>query len=1105
MAAGLALSARARAGRARAALACAALACGASLPGGVAAAGPAAAPDAGADTDGLPLVATRQLAFDVHEGTWLSLTVSPDGHRIVFDLLGDLYALDAAGGSATALTRGLAFDSQPAYSRDGAWLAYVSDRSGAENVWIARADGTGARRITANEGVHEYVSPAWSADGRSVYVSLYRSDRNAAELWCYAVDGATPPRELTGHAYSALGAVASPDGRYLYFASSRDAMFEDDVTLPRWRIDRLTLANGQLDTVVVDPGSAMRPVLSPDGRWLAYAVRTAGATGLRLRELDGGADRLVAWPVQHDAQEALPSRDLVPGYAFTPDGRTLLAAYEGTIHRIPLDGTAATVVPMDVHVELALGPSQRRELREPEGPVHARLVQYPAPSPDGRWLAFGAMGRVYLQSTAGGSARRVTRGDGPAEAQPAWSPDGRMLAWVSWDAAAGGALWSVDVQPKVSPPEATPRPLAPPGPFYTDPAFAPDGRTVYALRSSAEERRHTYKEPALWLGRDYGSLRQADLVAVPAAGGSPATIASGVFEGPVHFAAGDAAHAYLNTAAGLERYALADGTHRVVAKVQGAGYYFIEGPVAADELRLGPDGHHLLALMGNQLHLLDLAGEATTRMGSPTGSGPTAGKEPPAPIDLHAPRVPHRQLAPAGADYFGFSADGRSAWWSVGSTWHVQPLAGDAPAVALPIDVQVPRDAPVGALVLRGATVFARPGEQVLEDADVVISGHRIAAVGRRGEVAVPPGAAVRDVHGLFIVPGYVDTHDHFGDIRRGVLDFANWGFPATLAYGVTSALDPSTLGVDMLAYQDLLDAGLCLGPRLYSTGPAVFSFNEFTSPQQVRDVLGRYARDYRLGNLKEYRSGNRRVRQWIAEAAQDLGLVATTEGALDLKLDLTQVMDGYAGNEHTLAALPLSRDIIELMARARTSYTPTLTISHGGPPAGEELIAREDPLGDAKVGHYFPRYAREHLFSRVHWTSAQEHAYPVVAAGAVAIQRAGGLVGVGSHGNYPGIGYHFELEALASGGMSPMEVLRAATLGSAETIGRAADLGSLEAGKLADLVILEADPRGGVRALRTIREVMKGGRLYEAATLAEEWPEKKPPPARWFDGEAPR
>ncbi len=1086
MAARLSLNGRPRVA---AALALAALALGAGL----------AAADPPAEPDGLPLRPTRAVAFDTDEGTWLSLSVSPDGRSIAFDLLGDLYAVSADGGSATPLSRGLSFDSQPAYSPDGQWLAFTSDRSGADNVWVARRDGRDARQVSGNDGPDEFVSPAWSADGGTLYASRVRPDENAAELWRFRLDGREPPAELTGGKKSALGAVASRDGRYLYYASSTSTLFEDDVVLPRWAIERLTLATGTTETIVTAQGSAMRPVLSPDGRTLAYATRIGHDTGLRLRDLESGADRLLAWPIQRDAQEALPTRDLIPGYAFTPDGAAVLAAIDGRIRRIDLATGASVPVPFSAHVALDVGPFQRHPVAEPAGPITARLIQHPRESPDGRRLAFTALGHVYVEELARGRAVRLTQGTA-AEAEAAWSPDGRQLAYVSWDARAGGGLWLASAGGR-----STPRPLAPPGSFYTDPAFSPDGTTIYALRSSAYARAHTAQEPALWLKRSFGSLRQADLVAIPAAGGAPRRVASGVFGGAAQFVRTDTQHLYLNTERGLEAVALDGGARRLVLSVVGPGYYFLDGPVAADDLELSPDAEHALALVGGELHLLDLAGRTDLT----------------APIDVRTSPVPHRELTSAGADYASWGRDGGTIGWSVGPTYLRRPLAG-LPRDAAPGEVgerpvgghdgveafrtavTVPRDLPRGALVLRGATVLTMAGDQVVTDADVVVVDRRVAAVGTRGSVAVPPGATIRDVSGRFIVPGLIDVHDHFGDVRREVLDFDNWGFAATLAYGVTASLDPSTLTVDMLAYQDLLDAGAMLGPRLYSTGPAVFSFFGVRSQARADDIVGKYAHEYGLTNLKEYRTGSRRSREFVAIAAERLGLIATTEGALDMKLDLTQILDGFAGNEHALVAIPLKRDVIELLARTRTSYTPTLQISHGGPPAGEDFIARTEPLNDAKVERFYPRFIREKLFSRVHWTASEQHAWPGIAAGAAAVQRAGGVVGVGSHGNYPGLGYHWELQALAAGGLSPTEVLRAATQGSAETIGRGSELGSLEPGKLADLLVLARDPRADIAATLSVREVLKNGRLFDADTLAEEWPEPRPAPRPWFRDEPP-
>jgi len=1047
----------------------------------------------------LPLQPTRKIAFDTDEATWVSLDIAPDGRTILFDILGDLYAMPASGGVARAIATGMPFEGQPAYSPDGSLVAFTSDRSGSENIWVCRPDGSGMRQISANVGPNEYVSPTWSADGRAIYASLYRSDRNAIELWRFDADGAGKPAELTGGDYSALGAKASTDGRFLYFAAHEGSVFEDDVTLPLWSIRRLDLKTSALETVVTNQGSAMRPLLSPDGRLLAYAVRLSGQTALRLRDLTTGADRLLAWPIQRDVQEALPTRDLVPGYAFTPDGKAIVMVYGGKFHRIDAASGATSVIPFSAHVDLDVGPFLRQRLTTDAGPVRARLIQAPVQSPDGRRVVFSALTHLYvMELTAGTPPHRLTADETPSY-QPAWSPDGRTVVYVSWTSH-GGQLWTMPADGSAAPEQLTDAAA-----YYTNPVFSPDGRQVLVLRSSAYDRLHMAQEP-LFTGRSFGGLRQAELIALPSGGGAARVITSGLLSGDPQFTT-QSGRVFLNTDKGLESVALdGSGDRRVAAAVVGLPYYFLDHPTAPDDLKVSPDGKWLLAQDNQQLHLLAM----------PAPNAATT------PIDLTTPTVPHRKLTSVGADFFGWADGGRTIAWAVGSTFYRRPLAqvaldppgqptrGDRPAPgqagveAFEAKVEVPRDTPHDALVLRGATVISMKGDEVVPDADLVIADNRISALGPRGSVAIPPGAAIRDVSGRFITPGFVDVHDHFGEVRRGLLDTDDWAMRTTLAYGVTTSFDPSTLSIDMLAYQDLLDAGAMLGPRLYSTATAVFSFNDFQSLQETRDVLTRYTDFYRTHNLKEYRTGDRRVRQWVAMASAELGLMPTTEGAVDMKLDLTQVQDGYSGNEHSLSAVPLYKDVVQLFAQSKVSYDLTLEISHGGPPAAESFIAATRPLEDSKVLHFYPHYIAEKLFSRVHWVDPQEKVYPQTAASIAKIQRAGGVVGIGSHGNYPGVGYDWELQAMASGGMTPREVLKAATMGSAETIGRSGEIGSLEPGKFADLVILARDPLADVANDASVVQVMKNGRIYDAATLDEIWPRQRPAPTPWFASDEP-
>ncbi|MBN8886256.1 MAG: PD40 domain-containing protein [Rudaea sp.] len=1047
----------------------------------------------------LPLVPARHVRFDTDEGTWISLDVAPDGRSIVFELLGDLYTLPIGGGEATAVTRGLAFDSQPRFAPDGKHIVFVSDRSGNENVWIADRDGAHARQISTFDDNAEFTSPTWSADGRAIFVSIYHPDLTAFELWRFALDGDGKGQRITQgktyeaqpkeQRYSALGAVAARDGRTLFLAGCYGT-FEEDMTLPMWSIERRDLVSGASNTIVTNSGSAMRPALSPDGKTLVYAVRDRGQTGLRVRDLDSGADRKLIRVEQHDDQEGSGTRDLVPGYAFTPDGRAVIAAYAGKIHRVDLASGKAAVIPFRAHVDLDIGPSLRQSFKDDTGLVRARLAQFPALSADGRRVAFSALGRVYTMELAPDAAPRALTPAGVAAFQPAWSPDGKSLVYVSWSADEAGRIWRIDAA------GGKPTALTQAAAYYTYPAFTPDGSTVVAQRSSNAERMHTYME--------YGPLREADLIALPVHGGEPRVLARGRMGGLPHFGA-DRADVDVVFEDGLNAVKLdGSGRHKLVS-VTGPGFYFQEGRVPVDDLRISPDGKYVLAQIVEQLYLLrmpDKPGEA---------------------IDLAVPPVEHRKLTNVGADFFGWADGGKTVFWVVGSTLYRQPLekialdragekgqgakpqAGQHGVESFALKVEVPRDVPHGTLVLRGATAITMHGDQVIDDADVVVVDNRIAAIGKRGAVAVPQHAVVRDVAGKFIVPGFIDTHDHWAEIRRGVLDRQNWSFLTDLAYGKTAGLDPSPLSIDMLAYQDMLDAGLSLGPRVYSTGPAIFSYNEFANLGEVRDVLSRYPDHFRTRNLKEYRTGNRRVRQWVAMAAKELGIQPTTEGALDMKLDLTQIIDGFAGNEHALTAAPLYKDVVELLAQTRTSYTTTLQISHGGPPAQNFYIERDAPQADAKLRHFSPPLLAEKKFARRHWNAPEEYFFAAIAQGAAKVQRAGGLVGIGAHGEVPGYGTHWEMQAHAAGGMTPHEVLRAATMGSAETIGRQDEIGSLEPGKYADLVVLDRDPRADIRNALAITSVMKNGRLYDAATLDEIYPEPRKLAKQWFSRERER
>jgi hypothetical protein len=310
----------------------------------------------------------------------------------------------------------------------------------------------------------------------------------------------------------------------------------------------------------------------------------------------------------------------------------------------------------------------------------------------------------------------------------------------------------------------------------------------------------------------------------------------------------------------------------------------------------------------------------------------------------------------------------------------------------------------------------------------------------------------------------------------------------------------------DMFAYQDLIEAGEMLGPRAFSTGPGVFSDTDFQSLDEAKSAVAKYKKHYRTNTLKSYVVGNRKQRQFVVEACKEHGIMPTTEGALDLKLDLTHVLDGFSGNEHALPIVPLFRDVTELVARSGISYTPTLLVAYGGPAAEHYFYETTEVHDDPKLRRFMPAHLLHAKSARRPWFRKQEHVFPQLAASAAKIVRAGGRVCVGGHGQLQGIQVHWEMWALESGGLTPHEVLRAATLHGAQAIGYAQDLGSLEAGKLADLVVLDADPLADLRNTARIRYVMKNGELFDGSTLDQVWPAAKPLGRLWWwDDEPPK
>jgi imidazolonepropionase-like amidohydrolase len=489
--------------------------------------------------------------------------------------------------------------------------------------------------------------------------------------------------------------------------------------------------------------------------------------------------------------------------------------------------------------------------------------------------------------------------------------------------------------------------------------------------------------------------------------------------------------------------------------------------------------------------------------------------------------MPTWRLTRIGGDFIGWAADGRIVYYSIGKSYFQYDLhladslradsvaasrkaAVGAKADSVPpkprlvyepfradVVITTEKDRPRGTVVLSGARLITMKGDEVIPSGDVVVKDNRIAAIGPKGQVPIPNGARVIDVTGKTILPGYVDIHAHTWvawGVHRGQVS----QFLAQFAYGVTTQRDPQTSSEDVLAYSDLMEKGELIGPRIYSTGPGIFSTDNIKSLDEARDVLRRYAEHFNTHTIKQYLAGDRKVRQWIITAARELGLTPTNEGGSNFTMNLTLMQDGYGGLEHTLPISPFFEDIVQLEKASGITYTPTLIVSYGGPIGRDYYLSRTNIDTVVRLRRFTPHDELD-KWQEVRFNRDDNYPFRLHAEQVKKVVEAGGRVGFGSHGEVQGLGAHWELWMLGSGGMRPIDVLRIATLWSADAIGLAKDIGSLEPGKLADLQVLDQNPLDRLENSTSIRYVMKNGRLYEAATLDEVWPRQKPLPGEWW------
>ncbi len=1016
---------------------------------------------------------TREIRIAVDNGTWMNVDVSRDGRTIAFDMLGDIYTMPITGGVPTRIAEGLAYEAQPRFSPDGKRIAFTSDRGGGDNIWIMNVDGSDKRQVT-KEDFRLLNQPSWSADGRFIVAKKHFTTARSlgtGEIWLYHVSGGGGVqlvKRASEELQKELGEpIYAPDGKSIYYTRNvtPGPIFEyaQNSRTDLFNIERYEMDTGEVTTAVSGVGGSVRPTPSPDGKLMGFVRREHGRTTLWVKDLGSGVERRIYDALDRDVQETWAVTGVYPNMAWTADGKAMVFWAGGKIRRAAADGSGTRDIPFRIDDTRVVIDATHPQVEVAPGHFQTKMPRWASVSPDGRQVVFETLGTLWIKPLAGGAARRLVKGsESETELWPAWSRDGRTIAFVGWTdaglghirtvSAAGGAARDV---------------MAAPG-HYARPNFSPDGRTIVFERGQ---------------GGGLTAARGSEnpgIYRVATTGGAPVRIANDAAE-PQYGNVND--RIFSVTSEKGKRQLVSMDLNGEARRVHASGEL-------VNDYVVSPSGEYVAFRQNYQAFVMPLM-PGTQKVDAGPKGGP----------------LPATRVSRDGADFIHWSNDGRALHWSLGPTlytantdalFRTAPADEDAPKFSAPetgisLSMDVAADKPSGMIALTGARIvtMATDAGGIIDDGTILIRDDRIVAVGPRASVTIPAGARTLDVAGKTIIPGLVDAHAHGPQGDDDLVPQQNWSSLVNLAMGTTTIHDPSARASEIFVASEMQRAGKIIAPRIFSTGEIIYgakSPDVYAEIDSYEDALANVRRLKAQGahSVKNYNQPRREQRQMVVAAAQAENMEVVPEGGSLFTMDISLIQDGNSTVEHNIPVEHFYDDVVSLWTQTKTNYTPTLVVTYGGPAGDPYWRAHTDVWKHPILSRHAPPALLEAQNARRLIAPEEDYVDAASAREAKKLADRGIQVSIGAHGQQAGLGPHWEMWSFVRGGWSPLEALRAGTIMPATSLGYAKDVGSLEVGKLADLVVLDADPTVDIRNSDKIFRVMLGGRLYDPATMNE-------------------
>jgi len=982
------------------------------------------------------------------------------------------------GGNAKAIRTGIAFEVQPRFSPDGRYISFTSDAGGGDNIWIMNTQGKEAKQIT-KESFRLLNNAVWTPDSKYLIARKhFTSSRSlgAGELWQYHITGGSGIQVVKkkNDQQDINEPWVSSDAKHLYYSEDMYSggffQYNKDPNKQIYAIKRYNLVSGERQTITGGPGGAARPTVSPDGAMLAFVRRVGEKTVLYIHDLETGQEFPIYDGLNKDQQEAWAIFGVYPNFDWLPNNKELIIWSGGSFQRINTETLAVTPINFQADVSIDLAQTVKTNTPIERDQFTPKVIRNARTSPDGKTLVFSALGHLYKKTLPKGTPERLTASK-DFEFEPSFSPSGNEIIYVTWNDLEKGTISYVDIN------EGEPVKLTTEKAIYRTPSYSKDAKQiVYRKQAGNTDQGITFtKNPGIYVMDQDGQ--------------NPTKIIN-YGENPMFN--NDGSRIYLQT----------------------GGTYF--GNLTKKLISVNLQGHdereHVISKYAN--HIVpspDNKWVAFTNLHKAyIAPMPQIGK--PLTLDGKSNNVPVQQIAKDAGVNLHWSSNSNTIMWTLGDEYYSNTLQDkfsfvpsgkqtptNMPDSGLKVGLNALVDKPSGRIAFRDARIITMNGNQVIENGVIVVNGDHIEAIGSAAEVTIPDDCKIIVATGKTIMPGLVDSHAHIGGFRAGLPVQNNWQFAANLAYGVTTAHDPSANTETVFTLSELQKAGELVGPRLYSTGFILYGADgDFKAViNNLEDARSSIARTKAFGakSVKSYNQPRREQRQQVLQAAREQNINVVPEGGSTFFHNLTMVIDGHTGVEHNIPVAPVYKDVLEIWGASGTGYTPTLIVNYGGLNGELYYYQRDNVWEDEKLLKFTPRSVIDSRSK--HRTMAPikeyENGHILVAKTAKDLVAAGVKLNMGAHGQLQGLGAHWETWMLASGGLSNHEALKAATINGANYIGAGQDIGSLEVGKLADLIVLDKNPLEFIENTKTIEHVMINGRLYDTNTLNEVGNNPKP------------